>query len=221
MKLIVFAAIAGLAMTQVALAQVTSPQQQPSNAQAQVSNAKPQRADALQQQLKSSLQQAGFTDISIKPEAFYIHAKDKSGNPVSIAVDPNSIQELTVYSASDQSDAAQTASNEQKGGMFTTVPSNDKLSSNLVGLSVYNNANQDIGTIKDVSINSNGVQAYVLAVGGFLGMGDHYVAVNPSALNVTYNSADKKWHATINATADQLKAAPEFKYTGAWTASKL
>jgi len=40
------------------------------------------------------------------------------------------------------------------------------------------------------------------------------VAVNPSAVKVIYNDRHKKWHATMNATADQLKSAPEFKYIG-------
>jgi hypothetical protein len=42
-------------------------------------------------------------------------------------------------------------------------------------------------------------------------MGDHYVAVNPSDVRISYNDSDKKCHATKNATADQLKAASEFK----------
>lgn len=49
-------------------------------------------------------------------------------------------------------------------------------------------------------------------------MGEHYVAVNPSALNVTYK--DNKWHAGMNATVGQLKSAPEFRYTGRWSSSK-
>ena len=56
--------------------------------------------------------------------------------------------------------------------------------------------------------------------GGFLGMGDHYVAVNPSDVRISYNDSDKKCHATKNATADQLKAASEFKYNGRWNARK-
>ena len=43
-------------------------------------------------------------------------------------------------------------------------------------------------------------------------MGDHYVAVRPGALDISYNSSDSKWHAKMNATADQLKGAPEYKY---------
>ncbi len=98
-------------------------------------------------------------------------------------------------------------------GMFTNIPSGEDLSSNVVGLNVYNNANQDIGKIKDIAFDANGVKAYIVAVGGFLGMGDHYVAVNPSAININYDANAKKWHAAMNTNADQLKAAPEYKYS--------
>jgi len=91
----------------------------------------------------------------------------------------------------------------------------------VVGLDIYNTANQDIGQIKDIAMNPNGrPRAYIVSVGGFLGIGEHYVAVNPSAVKVSYNGSEKKWHAAMNATADQLKAAPEFKYAGRWDASK-
>ena len=98
------------------------------------------------------------------------------------------------------------------GGTFTSIPAKDGLSSKVVGIDVYNNANQNIGTIKDVAFNGKQVNGYILAVGGFLGLGDHYVAVRPGALDLSYNSSDNKWHAKMNITADQLKAAPEYKY---------
>jgi len=100
----------------------------------------------------------------------------------------------------------------RSGGMFTSLPAKDELSSKVVGLDVYNSANQNIGTIKDVAYNGTSVNGYVIGVGGFLGMSDHYVAVRPSAVKLSYDAKDKKWHASMDANADQLKAAPEFKY---------
>ena len=53
----------------------------------------------------------------------------------------------------------------------------------------------------------------MIGVGGFLGVGEHYVAVAPSSVNVKYDEKNNKWLATMNTTKDALKAAPEFKYT--------
>jgi hypothetical protein len=98
------------------------------------------------------------------------------------------------------------------GDMFTSVPAQDELSSNLVGLDVYNRDKQNIGTIKDIAFSGSGLSGYIVGVGGFLGVGDHYVVVRPSAISLSFKASDKTWHATMNANADQLKAAPEYKY---------
>jgi sporulation protein YlmC with PRC-barrel domain len=98
-----------------------------------------------------------------------------------------------------------------RSGMFTYVPAQDELSSNVIGLDVYNEVTQNVGTIKDISLDANGLNGYVVSVGRFLGVGDHYVVVRPSA--ISFNAKDNKWHATMNVNADQLKAAPEYKYS--------
>jgi sporulation protein YlmC with PRC-barrel domain len=134
--------------------------------------------------------------------------------------------------------------------------------SKLVGVNVYNEANEKIGDINDVILDKSGkVENVVLGVGGFLGMGEHYVAVaydklkwsnepprsttastttstnNRPVTNVDSNArtaadgtarttgaatttaddrkAEGYWypdHAIYNATKDQLKAMPQFKY---------
>ena len=107
------------------------------------------------------------------------------------------------------------------GPSFIQVQSGDILTSNIVGLDIYNSQNDDIGKVQDIAFDpSKKVTGYILSVGGFLGMGTHYVAVNPDALMVNYDAQNKSWKATMNATKDQLKSAPEFKYEGQWTASK-
>jgi len=120
------------------------------------------------------------------------------------------IDMLTAVSSAAFAQADPTKTNS--GDMFINVPAQDELSSNVVGLDVYNKDKQDIGTIKDVAFNTSGLNGYVVGVGGFLGMGDHYVVVRPSAISISFNANDNKWHATMNTTADQLKAAPEYKY---------
>lgn len=104
---------------------------------------------------------------------------------------------------------------------FISLDSADMLSSNVVGLDVRNDQNADVGKIQDVAFDgSKTVKGYVLSVGGFLGIGTHYVAVQPEAVTIKYDSNGKTWRASINATKDELKAAPEFKYGGQWSASR-
>ena len=121
--------------------------------------------------------------------------------------------EVTTVGANGRATGTNTgASAKNTDGMFTSVPASDELSSKVVGLDVYNNDHQNIGTIKDVAYNGTSVSGYILGVGGFLGVGDHYVAVRPSAVKLGYDAKDSKWHATMDANAGQLKSAPEYKY---------
>lgn len=184
---------------------------------------------SLRAQVRDMLQKEGFTDIRVMPSSFMVHAKDKDGNPVFMSISPDSFAEVAEVGTSSGSNnttestsalsAESTAS--KSGSEFVSVPNNGELSSNLIGLDIYNNSNQNVGQIKDIAMGPHGrTRAYILSVGGFLGVGDRYVAVNPSDVKVSYNDSDKKWHATMNATADQLKSAPEFKYSGRWNASK-
>lgn len=128
-------------------------------------------------------------------------------------------------------------------------------SSKLVGLNVYNENNESVGSINDLLTDKSGnLKAVVIGVGGFLGVGEHLVAVpwdkvkfvdqpvayaagagapktansttstlppastTTGAANTAPPAAAKAnpWypdHAVFNATKDQLKAMPEFKYS--------
>jgi sporulation protein YlmC with PRC-barrel domain len=50
--------------------------------------------------------------------------------------------------------------------------------SKVVGLSVYNEANESLGSINDLLTDKEGnIKAVVIGVGGFLGVGEHLIAV--------------------------------------------
>jgi len=176
----------------------------------------------VRQQLTQMLQKSGYTDIRVAPTSFMVRAKDQDGNPVVMSISPDHFAEMTAMNEDTRSGKQGTSSNtvgaNSGSDTYVNIPSNDDLSSKVVGLDIYNKDNKDVGTIKDIALDPNGnAAAYIVSVGGFLGMGEHYVAVNPKAVDVSYK--DNKWHADMNATADQLKSAPEFKYTGRWAST--
>lgn len=95
---------------------------------------------------------------------------------------------------------------------FSTVSKDEMFSSKLKGLNVYNQKDESIGEITDIALKNNQVDALILSVGGFLGVGEHYVAVSPSSVSIRHDVKNDKWLASMNTTKDALKAAPEFKY---------
>lgn len=119
----------------------------------------------------------------------------------------------------------------------------DWRTSKVVGLNVYNDNNESIGSIDDLLTDKSGnIKVAVISVGGFLGVGSHLVAVpfdkikfvnepvahsgtastKPATTTGAANTAPattsktNRWypdHAMFNATKDQLKAMPEFKFS--------
>ena len=75
---------------------------------------------------------------------------------------------------------------------FSTVSKDEMFSSKLKGLNVYNQKDESIGEITDLAIKNHQVDALILSVGGFLGMGEHYVAVSPSSVNVSLRQQERQ-----------------------------
>lgn len=115
--------------------------------------------------------------------------------------------------------------------------------SKLIGLNVYNEANEKLGDINELLVDKSGkINAVVIGIGGFLGMGEHDIAVSMDKLKFveepvrtsstststtsrdttttgaasTSNTNRNDWvpdHAVMSGNKEQLKALPQFKYS--------
>jgi sporulation protein YlmC with PRC-barrel domain len=93
---------------------------------------------------------------------------------------------------------------------ITSQSPNQMLVSNLKGVDVMSNNNEKIGDISDLLVSKDGkVEAYLLSIGGFLGVGGKEVALNPSAVQLTQEN--NNWKAKVDMSKDQLAQAPDFK----------
>lgn len=109
--------------------------------------------------------------------------------------------------------APATLTNDLRPTFVAQTPA-DRVTSKLIGLTIQNGANETIGEIADVVLDeSSTVKAWVVGVGGFLGIGTKYVAIDPTALKLARVN-DTSLKATIETTKDQLRAAPEYVYLG-------
>ena len=95
--------------------------------------------------------------------------------------------------------------------IMTDVPPNSMPVTNFYKQNVYDPGNNKIGEVDDVLIGADGkINALVIGVGGFLGIGEKHVIVPFSAVKA--DRKDNKWQLVMNSTKDDLKAAPGFKY---------
>jgi sporulation protein YlmC with PRC-barrel domain len=83
--------------------------------------------------------------------------------------------------------------------------------SKIVGSKVYNEANENIGSVEDIVLKPDGsMDEVVLSVGGFLGIGEKYVGVPFSDIKLARDGSSVK--VTSSATKDSLKALPDYNF---------
>jgi hypothetical protein len=81
----------------------------------------------------------------------------------------------------------------------------------ILGNEVRSAANEDMGRIVDVIVDSAGrTRAAIIDFGGFLGVGSRKIAVEWKALHFV-PAASKRYGIVLELTRDQVKLAPEFK----------
>lgn len=144
----------------------------------------------------------------------------------------------SLFAGAAMAQTSTTTSNKVDGATASTASHQGQWrSSKLIGVNVYNEANEKLGDIAELIIGKNGnVEQVILGVGGFLGIGEKNVTVSfdklkwvnepvPTNTGTSTNttmtttrparSAEEQWypdHAVFAATKDQLKAMTQFKY---------
>jgi hypothetical protein len=130
----------------------------------------------------------------------------------------------TMPKSTDQA-AAPAAGSTQ---VVTSQQADQWVASKFEGTDVLGPDNKKVGDVSDILFDQTGqIHAYIVSVGGFLGMGSKYIALPPSAFQVvTETPAATTGSATTNAAAslpaekklkismteDQLKQAANFEY---------
>ena len=100
--------------------------------------------------------------------------------------------------------------------MFYTRQQGEFRASDLIGATVRNTADENIGEVDELVLSPDGqIVAAVVGVGGFLGIGQRDVALNFKSLKVERDSSAMTQRGSfivrVNATKDSLKNAPEWK----------
>src|SRR5450756_2443202 len=86
------------------------------------------------------------------------------------------------------------------------------LASKFTGTDVLGADNQKIGDVSDILFDKSGkVDAIIVSVGGFLGLGSKHVAIAPSSFDVVKGQNDTSDKLKISATKDQLEQAQNYE----------
>jgi sporulation protein YlmC with PRC-barrel domain len=106
----------------------------------------------------------------------------------------------------------------QTGAPLQSIQTDEIRASQMIGSAVYDVQNRKIGSVDDVILNKNGkVDAVVIDVGSFVGMGGKDVAVLPSDVKTDNNRL------TLDRTKEQLQQMATYslenRNTGAGTST--
>ena len=87
------------------------------------------------------------------------------------------------------------------------------LASKIKGADVVGSDDKKIGDVSDILFSKDGkIEAYILSVGGFLGVGAKEVALAPSSTQLTQDKDGDVWKIKVSMTKDQLAQAPNFEH---------
>jgi hypothetical protein len=114
---------------------------------------------------------------------------------------------------SPPSPSASSSSSGQASGKFVNEQKPDQLlATKFKGTDVIGADNEKIGDVSDILFDKDGkVLAYVIGVGGFLGIGAKDVALMPTAFQLQPPTDKENMKLKLAMTKDELKAAPDFK----------
>ena len=116
----------------------------------------------------------------------------------------------------DQAKPAKAAQSKPATGQANIVMSQKPsqwLASNFKGTDVVGQNGKKIGDVSDVLFDKKGakIEAYVVSMGGFLGMGAKQVAIAPSSFRVVPGSNGKADKLKLSMTKNEMKQAQNFK----------
>jgi sporulation protein YlmC with PRC-barrel domain len=114
--------------------------------------------------------------------------------------------------ASAQNQQLPSANPTGSAQILTTLPQDAMTVTHWYKQNVYDPNDNKIGEIEDVLVDKGGkIDALIIGVGGFLGIGEKDVAVAFNAVEFKTKN-NSKWYPVMNTTKDALKNAPGYRY---------
>ena len=104
------------------------------------------------------------------------------------------------------------AATNGKAQFVTQQTADQQLATKFKGTNVMGPNDEKVGDVSDILFDKDGkVLAYVIGVGGFLGIGSKDVAIAPASFQVQPANERENMKLKLSMTKDELKNAPDFQ----------
>ncbi len=126
---------------------------------------------------------------------------------------PSSTQTPTAANPAPTSTAAAPAASPSGKATFVDKQTSDQwLASKFKGTDVVGTDDKKIGDVSDILFDKDKkILAYIVGVGGFLGIGAKDVAVDPASFQAVPGSDASNFKLRLSMTKEELKNAPAFE----------
>jgi uncharacterized protein YrrD len=95
---------------------------------------------------------------------------------------------------------------------YQVMGAEERTADRLIGADVYGREGENVATVDDLVLGDTGeVTHAVIDVGGFLGMGEHTVALEIDDIDILWNDADGNVRVQLPMTQEELESLPEYE----------
>lgn len=158
---------------------------------------------------KSFLSVAVVSVIATASFAFSSFAQDSGNNPVVVQTESRS-QPSNTRGMKESGSARQEMGQSTVSGFLNEQSDQQWLTTDFVGQSIVGVDGRPIGKVRSLVIGENGnVEAVIIGIGGFLGMGQKPIAVPFASIEKSTNERGQT-NLVLMKTAEQLEQAPQF-----------
>lgn len=95
---------------------------------------------------------------------------------------------------------------------YQVMGAEERTADRLLGANVFGREGDNIATVDDLVLGDTGAVTHaIIDVGGFLGMGEHTVALEIDDIDVLWNDADGNVRVQLPMTQEELESLPEYE----------
>jgi sporulation protein YlmC with PRC-barrel domain len=151
--------------------------------------------------------------LGVALSAFALSGAMAQSSPSPSTSTPNATPPSASSPSSPDSGKSSSSTASSTGATVVTTQSPDQfLASKFKGTDVVGSDDKKIGDVSDILFDKEGkIEAYVISVGGFLGVGAKDVALAPTAFEVIKGSNGSSDKLKLSMNKDELKQAQNFE----------
>ena len=177
-------------------------------------------AVAETEEAMAEVEEAAEADVTVTTESVEVESVPAEGDTAMVETETETeMAEAEVVEAEEADvvvvdgadrEMLRTPMFEREG--FVAAGMDELTTETMTGMRLYDSTDDDIGEISELIMSADGstIEAAILDIGGFLGLGEHSIRVSLDEIQILRDEGGS-YRAYIDATQEELEAQPEYE----------